>query len=97
MNSKAIRDNIKVDGTVIELDNKVFLDAMIEKLQEEVAEVRLARRFKDGNIIEELGDMIDVCYRLAELYGIDNEALNEIRRKKYMEKGGFYKNRFWVG
>lgn len=42
----------------------------------------------------EIADLIEVAYALARVEGVSEDALNEIRRIKREEKGGFEKGIF---
>lgn len=57
----------------------------IEKLQEELAE------FLDSKDPEELADLLEVTYTVAELLGVRKEALEAIRIRKTADRGGFIK------
>ena len=54
-----------------------------QKLDEEVAELH-----KDKNV-EELADILEVVYALAENMGHTKEELLEVCQKKHDERGGF--------
>ena len=54
-----------------------------QKLDEEVSEFH-----KDKNV-EELADILEVVYALAENMGHTKEELLEARQKKHDERGGF--------
>lgn len=53
------------------------------KLHEEVSEY-----IEDKNL-EELADIMEVIYGLADSLGYTEQDLNECREKKYEERGGF--------
>lgn len=59
---------------------QVFLET---KLQEELDE------YIENHDISELGDMLEVIYTLAELRHASPEQLEDIRRTKRTERGGF--------
>lgn len=61
-----------------------FEEALISKLDEELKEV------KEGRNIEEIADLIEICYSLAKEYGLNEDQLNVIR-KKSKKNGGFNK------
>lgn len=65
------------------LDDDAYAFALERKLDEEVAEFH-----KDKNL-EELADILEVVYALAENLGCTKEELLEIYRKKHDERGGF--------
>ena len=98
LKTKAIRDKINPDGgRVITLSNELYLEAMCKKLEEEVTEFALARGLAEGDPIEELGDIIDVCYKIASLMTIDKKVLDKVRDDKLVKAGGFATNKFWIG
>lgn len=41
---------------------------------------------------EELADLLEVVYRVAELRGVSPEKLEQIRQEKAAERGGFARN-----
>lgn len=54
-----------------------------EKLQEEVKE------YIETDNIEELGDLLEVIYAICDLKNITREQLENLRRKKNLERGKF--------
>ena len=95
--NKAIRDKIPeiiessgASCLVDVLDDEKFVDELVIKLEEEIEE------FNEGKSIEELCDLIEIAYRIAELRGISNEELEQIRNKKILERGRFEKNLFLI-
>lgn len=60
-----------------------YTELLVEKLREEVEEYRSNRN------PEELIDIIEVIYHLAKAAGLSPEALEEMRRRKSEERGGF--------
>ena len=94
---KAIRDKIpeiiKKDGyscNVKTLSDDEFLVEIEKKLSEEVAE------YQNDKNPEELADIIEVIYRIAQLKGISKEELKKIRIKKVEKRGVFEKNLFLI-
>ena len=92
---KAIRDKIpeiiQKDGhscSVKTLTDEEFLVQLEKKLSEEVAE------YQNDKNPEELADILEVIYRVAQLKGVSKEELEKIRIKKSEERGGFEKNLF---
>ena len=61
---------------------RIYLEA---KLDEEVGE------YHRDQTPEELADILEVVYALANAKGISREALMDIYRKKHDERGGFEK------
>jgi len=62
-----------------------YEECLKNKLQEEVAE------FLVDNNEEELADILEVVYALASVKNIGKAQLEEIRKKKFEERGGFEK------
>ena len=93
--NKAIRDKIpeiiQKDGhscSVKTLTDEEFLVQLEKKLSEEVAE------YQNDKNPEELADILEVIYRIAQLEGVSKDELEKIRIKKSEERGGFEKNLF---
>ncbi len=94
---KAIRDKIpeiiKKDGyscNVKTLSDEEFLVEIEKKLSEEVAE------YQSDKNPEELADIVEVIYRIAEMRGVSKEELEKIRIKKVEERGSFENNLFLI-
>ena len=60
-----------------------FYSYLDKKLDEEILEFREARN------LEELADIMEVVYGLAECLGYTEQELNILRSKKRDERGGF--------
>ena len=95
--NKAIRDKIpeiiQKDGhscNVETLSDEKFLEQLEKKLSEELAEYQ-----KDKNP-EELADILEVVYRVAQLKGVSKEELEKVRNKKSEQRDGFEKNLFLI-
>jgi predicted house-cleaning noncanonical NTP pyrophosphatase (MazG superfamily) len=95
--NKAIRDKIpeiiQKDGcscNVKTLSDDDFLEHLEKKLSEEVTE------YQNDKNPEELADILEVIYRIAQLKGVSKEELEKIRIKKSKERGGFEKNLFLI-
>ena len=91
--NKAVRDHIpaiiQAQGKAYRIEqvpDAIFLTYMEEKLSEELAE------YQESPCIEELADVLEVICRVAELRGYSCEELEEVRRKKREERGGFAEN-----
>jgi predicted house-cleaning noncanonical NTP pyrophosphatase (MazG superfamily) len=88
--NKLIRDKIpeiiKSKGTVpithIASDEE-YQQKLKAKLQEEVDE------FLEDNNEEELADILEVIYALCDLYKIDKDKLEQLRKDKAEKRGGF--------
>jgi predicted house-cleaning noncanonical NTP pyrophosphatase (MazG superfamily) len=95
--NKAVRDRIpeiiRESGKkckVMTLPDEKFLQEMEKKLSEEVNE------FLAIKSTEELADIIEVVYRIAELMGIDRGNLERNRKNKIEKNGSFSKNSFLI-
>jgi predicted house-cleaning noncanonical NTP pyrophosphatase (MazG superfamily) len=95
--NKAIRDKIpeiiQKDGhscNVETLSDEEFLEQLEKKLSEEVTE------YQNDKNPEELTDILEVIYRIAQLKGVSKDELEKIRIKKSEERGGFEKNLFLI-
>lgn len=88
--NKLIRDKIpeiiknkgKVPITHI-INNEEYWQKLKEKFQEEVDEF-----LKDEND-EELADVLEIIYAICDYKKIDKKELEQIRKKKAKERGGF--------
>ena len=94
--NKLVRDKIpeiiKTDGakpvTRI-LNDKEYLDALIEKLKEEIAE------FIEDFSAEELADIQEVIYALGDAIGKTHRELEIIRTSK-ADKNGIFRDRIYL-
>ncbi len=91
--SKVVRDRIpeiiEFSGskcTVNELSDLSFLPELENKLTEEIEE------YLESRELEELADLLEIIYRIAELRGSSKDEIEESRLRKKKEKGGFEKN-----
>lgn len=89
---KLVRDNIPEiihnSGKSVHfrsLSKSEFSEYLETKLDEEVAE------FHESKSLEELADIVEVLYALAEVHGHTVFDLGRMRRRKLFEKGGFVK------
>lgn len=89
---KLVRDNIPdiihENGKSVcfrTLTENEFKEYLLKKLDEEVAE------FRENPNLEELADITEVLYALAETHGRTVFDLGRMRRRKLFEKGGFVK------
>lgn len=88
--NKLVRDKIP---QIIEADNKVcekeilsdeeYTKMLDEKLNEECAE------YQESKSIEELADILEVVYSIANKKGYSIEMLEKIRKEKADKRGGF--------
>jgi len=67
-----------------------FLLEIEKKLSEEVNE------YQNDHSPEELADILEVIYRIAQLRGVTREDLENIRIRKVQERGAFQKNLFLI-
>lgn len=95
--NKAIRDKIPEiiiesgsEPTIEKLSDEDFLKELEKKLDEEIKE------YKESKKVEELCDLIETAYRIAELQGVSNDSLNQIREEKNAERGKFKENLFLI-
>ena len=93
--NKAIRDKIpeiiQKDGhtcNIQTLSDEKFIIEIEKKLSEEVTE------YQNDKNPQELADILEVIYAIAQLKGISKEELEKIRIKKLQDRGGFEKNLF---
>jgi predicted house-cleaning noncanonical NTP pyrophosphatase (MazG superfamily) len=63
-----------------------------DKLREEVGEF-----IASDNDPEELADILEVLYALAEYIGINHRQLENLRAAKAKERGGFADRIVWLG
>ena len=73
------------------LDPDEYLRCLEAKLDEEVSE------FHDSKDPEELADILEVIYALAEAKGCSHQKLMEIYERKHTARGGFAKRVFLTG
>lgn len=72
---------------VLTLDHKAHINALKEKLKEEVEEVFRAKSREE--IIEEIADVAEVLDALALKLSIRKSEIEEKKRNKSIKKGGF--------
>ena len=72
------------------LEREEYLAHLEEKLDEEVGEYH-----RDQNL-EELADILEVVFALAQAMGCTKEKLMEVYRKKHDARGGFEQRIFLV-
>ncbi len=91
-----IPDLIRAKGrnpVIKELKEKALTSALYEKLTEEHAELIAGK--DDRHRCEELADLIEVIFALGEQFGMSNEELLQLAKKKKQERGGFQKGYFY--
>lgn len=67
------------------LDDTEYLTELDRKLNEECAE------YQADKSLEELADMLEVIYAIAEARGHSPEELEQVRAEKAAKRGGFKK------
>ncbi len=77
-----IKNNGAVPITHI-ASNEEYQQKLKVKLQEEVSE------FLEDSNEEELADILEVIYALCDLYNIDKDKLEQLRKDKAEKRGGF--------
>jgi predicted house-cleaning noncanonical NTP pyrophosphatase (MazG superfamily)/mannose-6-phosphate isomerase-like protein (cupin superfamily) len=90
---KVVRDRISEfiglsgnEFAVKKLSDLNFLPEIENKLKEEIEE------YLEHKEPEELADLLEIIYRIAELRGSSKDELEALRIRKREEKGGFEKN-----
>ena len=73
------------------LETEEYLSCLETKLDEEVQE------FHESKATEELADILEVVYALAEAHGCSRAELQEIFDTKHAARGGFEKRIYWMG
>lgn len=91
--NKAIRDNvpeiIRSSGSkalITNMEDIEYLSVLESKLLEEYNE------YLEEHNIDELVDMLEIIYRIAELKGCSKTKLEKMRLEKRTEIGGFESN-----
>lgn len=67
------------------LDDEAYLDALDQKLFEELAE------YQESKSMEELADLLEVIHAVAKARGSSMEEIESIRVKKASQRGAFDK------
>lgn len=65
------------------LDEEEYIEALEEKLREEVIE------YVDQPSAEELADILEIVYALGELQGLKPHDIEDVRKTKAEERGSF--------
>ena len=82
----AIPNIIRASGCECEIEyvsGEEYIKALDAKLDEEVAE------YHESHSIEELADLLEVIYAVADARGYNFAKLNDARWDKYSARGGF--------
>lgn len=106
MYQKLVRDNIpaiieKNGETCVTrtLSDKEYEDALMNKLQEEVAELLEAYTAKERSALdcaEEMADVMEVLYAMGKTCAVSKREVEQVRSQKAAEKGTFSKKIFLV-
>jgi predicted house-cleaning noncanonical NTP pyrophosphatase (MazG superfamily) len=80
------------DSHTTVLDDREYTLALQAKVHEEIEELLASPADKRT---EELADIVEVLYALAEHYGLDWDAVEIVRLRKKHERGGF-EGRVWL-
>ena len=98
---KLVRDRIpeiiKKSGkkfTVETLNHARYILELKNKLTEELGEYQEAPN--DEEALEELADMLELIYCLADVHGASIEELEQIRKDKAEKRGGFKEKLFLI-
>ena len=67
------------------MDNDTYIRYLDQKLNEELAE------YQADKSLEELADLLEVMYAVAEARGYSVQQLEKVRREKAEKRGGFSK------
>jgi predicted house-cleaning noncanonical NTP pyrophosphatase (MazG superfamily) len=84
--SKGLEPIVRVAGT------EEYRDSLRDKLREEVEEF-----LASDDDPEELADILEVLFALAEQAGNDRQQLEKLRAAKAEERGGFADRIIWSG
>lgn|SRR5690625_267158 len=77
------------------LNDKIYEEELKKKLVEEVEEYQSAS--SDEEALEELADILELIHSLSRTHGANIDKVEEIRRDKANERGGFNEKVFLVG
>jgi predicted house-cleaning noncanonical NTP pyrophosphatase (MazG superfamily) len=96
---KLVRDKIPqiirskgLEPVICTASTEEYATRLRDKLREEVEEF-----IASDNDPEELADILEVLYALAEQAGIDHEQLEKLRAAKAEDRGGFDDRIIWSG
>ena len=76
------------------LDDEEYDAALLDKLVEEVEELRAAA---PGDRLEEAADVYEVLLAILGRMGLDSSHLVETAEVKRQSRGGFHKRMWWEG
>ncbi|GLB61724.1 nucleoside triphosphate pyrophosphohydrolase [Cytobacillus sp. NCCP-133] len=76
------------------LDQTEFIKELKKKSFEELEEYTNAEN--DEEALEELADLLEIIHTLAETHGASIEMVEELRKQKVEERGGFKEKIFLI-
>lgn len=76
---------------VIELDPARYARELDRKLAEETAE------YQHDQNVEELADILEVVYAIADVKGVSRQELERVRAEKAAARGGFARRLYLIG
>lgn len=99
--NKLVRDKIPaicraagdIPTTQILTDDRQYISALYDKLNEESGEVRAARKDK---LLGELADVLEVIRAIGKTHGYSPAQIETARAQKFQERGGFEDRIFLV-
>lgn len=77
------------------LDMESYITELKKKFVEEMEEYQTATTEKEA--LEELADILEILQSLAKIHGASFEKIEQIRKEKAIERGGFSERVFLVG
>lgn len=99
--NKLVRDNIpeiiKSSGKKFrtkQLNEDEYKKELKTKIYEELVEYQEAKT--DEQALEELADVLEILHSLALIHGANYSKVEEIRQRKYEERGGFIEKIFLI-
>ncbi|WP_018923439.1 nucleoside triphosphate pyrophosphohydrolase [Salsuginibacillus kocurii] len=78
------------------LDRMSYMKEAQKKLLEEAEEYREASKESNEVAIEELADLLELIYALAEEHGATPAELEHVRKEKEEQRGGFSERLYLV-
>lgn len=99
--NKLVRDKIpeiiKSSGKEFrtkQLNEAEYIKELRTKLNEEISEY--LESDLDSQALEELADVLEIIHSLAVVHGSNFETIEEIRKVKYIKRGGFQEKIFLI-
>lgn len=99
--NKLVRDLIpeiiinkgKIPTTRLLCENE-YIEELGKKAYEELEEYIKAQTQND--VVEELADLLEIIHAISEYHGSSIREVEEVRKQKYLERGGFSKKVFLI-